>query len=169
MPPVALPFPAPEAQRVFIADRGLPSNGSHLKLNQQGAGRSQTLLGLAATGTWVQASLHQGHDLQKQSAPRPAVEPWQGGPWLLGVSHHPQPKASPSWRTLHASLHSLFLPGRMGPSTFSHQPLSLFPSSIKNTIGVPVHLGSEDQRHTRLEDFGLLYFGGWAVAKAKTN
>lgn len=99
VPPTALPSTAPEAQRVFIADRGLPSNGLYLKLNQQGAGRSQTLLGLSTTGTWVQASLHQGHDLQKQSAPHPSngamagravasrgvsPSPTQGQPFLEG-------------------------------------------------------------------------------------
>lgn len=63
---------------------------------------------------------------------------------FLGGLTVPHLRASPSRSALRAPLRSLFLPGRMGPSTFSHQPLSLFPSSIKNTIRVPIHLGSED-------------------------
>lgn len=168
--PAALPSPVPEAEREFVADWCLPSEGSYLKLNQQGAGRSQTFPGLTTTGTWVQASLHQGHDLQKQSVPHPSSRAVAGRAVASrGVSLSPTSgPALPGAPSVRLCVPCFFR------AEWAHQPFPInpcpsFPVPSKIPSGFQSIWVQETSGTPRQEDFGLLCFGGWAVAKAKTN
>lgn len=170
VPPTALPSPAAEAERVLVADWCLLSDGSYLKPNQQGAGRSQTLPGLATTGTWVQASLHQGHDLQKQSVPHPSSGAVAGRPvasWGVSLSPTSGP-ALPGAPSVRLCV-PCFFPAEWAHQPFPINPCPCFPVPSKIPSGFQSIWVQKTSGTLRQEDFGLLCFGGWAVAKAKTN
>lgn len=168
--PRSPPFPSPRGRarvccgRLVPAVRRLifetkPTRGS------EGAKPSQVSLQLAP----VQASPTKATTSRSKSVPTPAAEPWQGGPWLLGVSLSPTSgPALPPERPSVRPCVPCFFRAEWAHQPFPINPCPSFPGSIKNTIGFQSIWVQETSGTPRQEDFGSSA-GGWAIAKAKNK